>query len=94
MPIADVPFMLYYAFFMLYYSFSQNGKLKKVIFFLILPKKKMLRLIDKLLGLIAVVFAISFYGCDLMEEMIDYSPYDVDVKGERNINAKNCVRIE
>ncbi len=54
----------------------------------------MLRLIDKLLGLIAVVFAISFYGCDLMEEMIDYSPYDVDVKGERNINAKNCVRIE
>ncbi len=54
----------------------------------------MLRLIDKLLGLIAVVFAISFYGCDLMEEMIDYSPYDVNVKGERNINAKNCVRIE
>lgn len=29
-------------------------------------------------------------GCDL----IDYHPYDVDIKGERDINAKNIQKIE
>ena len=29
-------------------------------------------------------------GCD----MLDYHPYDVRVKGERNINASNIARIE
>lgn len=56
--------------------------------------KEMYRLIRRVLGILSVTIAIPFYGCDLMEEMIDYSPYDVDVKGERNINAKNIARIE
>lgn len=31
-----------------------------------------------------------FMGC----EMIDYHPYDVNIKGERDINIKNIDKIE
>lgn len=36
------------------------------------------------------VISLMFMGC----EMIDYHPYDVNIKGERDINIKNIDKIE
>lgn len=42
----------------------------------------------KIIGFLLTIFVVS--SC----EMIDYHPYDTNIHGERNINAKNIQRIE
>ena len=42
----------------------------------------------KISGFLIYLFLLS--GCD----MIDYHPYDVHIKGETEVNAKNIKRIE
>lgn len=42
----------------------------------------------KIIGFLLTLFIVA--SC----EMMDYHPYDTDIKGEKNINAKNIERIE
>lgn len=37
-----------------------------------------------------LLFCLSLWGCDV----IDYHPYDVKIKGEKDVNAKNIQKIE
>ena len=46
---------------------------------------------DKKKGIIGIFLScLLLTGCD----MIDYHPYDVKIKGERDINNKNIEKIE
>lgn len=57
----------------------------------IFAKEKMINM-KRILIIISLLSAISlmFMGC----EMIDYHPYDVNIRGERYINTKNIDKIE